>query len=128
MNIWCNMKKILLIIEIFVIILLFIYVALKIDFYINFVRLKAIDVVSIETKPCNFLLPVKYIDSKRSNLPGKAVYTPEKERYSLRYSASENKLFITVNRIAWYGLTVYSARYEITDKNIHEKLLELYKK
>lgn len=122
------MKKILLIIEIFVIILLFIYIVLKINFYINFVRIKSINIVSLETELCNFVIPVKYIDNKRSELHGKAIYTPEKKRYSLRYSDTENKLFITINQMAWCGLTVFRARYEITDENTHKKLLELYKK
>ena len=121
-------KKILTSAGIIIIILLFSYLALKVDFCINFVQKKAINIVYVDTIPCNFIIPVKYVDNKLSELPGKAIYTPEKQRYSLRYSAVEDKLFITVNQMAWYGLTVYSARYEITDKNIHDKLLELYKR
>ena len=121
-------KKILLITGIFIALIMFLYLAIKIDFYISFVRLNSINIVSMETKSCDFTIPVKYIDNKRSDLPGKAIYSPEKGRFSLRCSVSDNKLFITVNRITWYGMAVFQARYEITDKNIHAKLLELYKK
>lgn len=121
-------KKILTSAGIIIAILLLSYLALKVDFYVNFVQKKAINIVCVDTISCNFVIPVKYVDNKLSELPGKAIYTPEKQRYSLRYSAVEDKLFITVNQMAWYGLTFYSARYEITDKNIHDKLLELYKR
>ena len=120
-------KNILLVTGIFIALIMFLYLAIKIDFYISFVRLNSINIVSMETKSCDFTIPVKYIDNKRSDLPGKAIYTPEKERYSLRYSNTDDKLLITVNKMAWYGLTIFRARYEITDKNIHAKLLELYK-
>ena len=80
----------------------------------------------LENNPCNVIIPVRYVDSGYSNLPGKAVYTADKQRFSLRYSAAEDKLFITANRTVWYGLTVFIARYEIIDSDIHAELLEYY--
>jgi len=118
--------KILLIWPLILILLLYIglWIAVFTVFYFDFMCCKVITAKSIERTPVDLKIPVRYLDRSHPNNQGLSIYTPDKWMYSLHKGDDPGEVYITICRWGLGGLTVYTARYEITDDNIKRELLQ----
>ncbi len=95
-------------------------------FYFDFVRRKVIAMEYLESAPQRMEIPVRYKDRWLTNYPGIPIYTKDNWRYTLRKGDSSDDMWITICRVGLEGLTVYNARYEITDPEVQHKLRQLW--
>jgi len=123
-----NYWKILLVWPLIIILLLYLglWVAVFTVFYFDFVRCKVITAESVERTPVHLQIPVKYLDRSLLNNQGLFIYTPDKWMYSLHRGDAPDEAYITICRWGLGGMTVYTARYEITDDAVKQKLLQLW--
>lgn len=123
-----NSKKIF-IVKFFVIPIVFTSIICAINygfFWWNFIRVTNIQLVSLDQKACPIIIPVRYLDRNATELLGIPMYTPNGWVYTLKRKSNSNDMWITVCRWGVSGLVVYTARYEITDNNVKQKLLQLW--
>ena len=112
--------------------LLFLFICMGIFsyalFYFSFMRCNIIHAEYVENIPCQMEIPVRYIDRWLTEYKGVAIRTRDQWNYSLRVGDSPGHMWITICRWGLGSLTVYTARYEITDSEVRKKLLELWRK
>lgn len=86
-------------------------------YYFKYMRIREIHLSSFNGRE-GLRIPVRFCDGNLTAIRGVAVYTPEGVCYTLRCIPERKSVWLTINRVAWGGLTVFSARYEalIDDK------------
>lgn len=97
-------------------------------YYLEYVRSREIRISSFEQVESEIIIPVRYQDGKLTTIRSVAMYTPDRKCYHLRCVPEKDILWITVNRVGWGGVTVFTARYEVSDAAIRARLFEMWKK
>lgn len=96
-------------------------------FYIDFMSIKEINMVSFDGDDCQLKIPVRYIYSSKEMQHTTAVsfFNSNKWRYSVRQDSKNNEIWIQISRLGFGGFAAYAARYEITDPAVKKSLREL---
>ena len=97
-------------------------------YYLEYVRSREIRISSFGKMESEIIIPVRYHDGNLTTIRGVAMYTPDRKCYHLRCVPEKDILWITVNRVGWGGVTVFTARYAVSDAAIRARLFEMWKK
>lgn len=109
--------------------LLLLYVAFKVEYYIFFVRVNSIQVCRIDETPVAMTIPVRYIGMRIpwERKGSMRLYALNGWRYWIGFN-QHLPLFLSISRWSYLlGLAVFEARYEITDPAAVAKLTPIFR-
>ena len=93
--------------------------------YLQYINTEKIEAMEIAGAPITITIPIKFVSTSLTDLPGISICTKDGHRYSLRCIPEKDILWITMLRMGY--VSVYTVRYEVTDKKIRDKLMDIWK-
>ena len=94
-------------------------------FWWNFMRVSNIEMERFDDQIYQLNIPVRFVDRDLTTLRGHYIYAKNNYRYSLRIDDRDNSMWIAICRHELGGFAMWTARYEITDFDVKQKLLTL---
>lgn len=93
-------------------------------FYVDFMRVDEIQMVSLDGEVRSLKIPVRYLGPGRKLEHTEAVsFTGANNwRYSIRQNRGSDEIWIQISRLGFGGLAAYAARYEVTDPAVETRL------
>ena len=93
--------------------------------YLRYIHTDRIEAAKIAGTSIKMTIPIKFVSTNLTDLPGIPIHTKDGFRYSLRCVPEKDVLWITMLRMGY--ISVYTVRYEVTDKKIRNELMDIWK-
>ena len=93
--------------------------------YLRYIHTDRIEAAKIAGTSIKMTIPIKFVSTNLTDLPGISIHTKDGVRYSLRCVPEKDVLWITMLRMGY--ISVYTVRYEVTDKKIRNELMDIWK-
>lgn len=108
-----------------IIVTILIVIANYLYYWWYFMRISNIQMIYFDSIPCKLKIPVRYVNRECSNINATPIHTEKRWTYFLVKGSPTKGTYITISRWGLFGFTVYTAKYEIIDSKVKEKLLKL---